>query len=119
MSLGERIREQRKKYGLFQEQLADKLNVSRQAVQKRESNVNEPNIETIKCIACYFHVDFEYLLNGKAPDAPLKDVNEKNERTVLNETKHSNITIYYILWVSVFLRGVKNLKSFYFLRGTT
>lgn len=22
-------------------------------------------------------------------------------------------------WVSVFLRGVKNLKSFYFLRGTT
>lgn len=99
MSLGERIRELRKKYGLSQEQLADKLNVSRQAIQKWESNVNEPNIETIKCIACYFQVDFEYLLNGKAPAPLLKDVNEKNERTVLNETKHSNITIYYILLI--------------------
>ncbi len=39
MTLGERIRELRKKHGLSQEQLADKLNVSRQAVQKRESNV--------------------------------------------------------------------------------
>lgn len=97
VSLGERIRELRKKYGLSQEQLADKLNVSRQAVQRWESNVNEPNIETIKCIACYFQVDFEYLLNGK--HLPLKDVNEKNERTVLNETKLSNITIYYILLI--------------------
>ena len=99
VSLGERIRELRKKYGLSQEQLADKLNVSRQAIQKWESNVNEPNIETIKCIACYFQVDFEYLLNGKAPAPLLKDVNEKNERTVLKETKHSNITIYYILLI--------------------
>lgn len=99
VSIGERIRELRKKYGLSQEQLADKLNVSRQAIQKWESNVNEPNIETIKCIACYFQVDFEYLLNGKALAPLLKDVNEKNERTVLNETKHSNITIYYILLI--------------------
>lgn len=97
VSLGERIIGLRKKYGLSQEQLADKLNVSRQAVQKWESNVNEPNIETIKCIAWYFQVDFEYLLNGK--HLPLKDVNEKNERTVLNETKLSNITIYYILLI--------------------
>lgn len=57
MTLGERIKELRNKHGLSQEQLADKLNVSRQAVQKWESNINEPNIETLKCIACYFKVD--------------------------------------------------------------
>ena len=34
MSLGEKIREQRKKAGLSQEQLAEKLNVSRQAITK-------------------------------------------------------------------------------------
>ena len=35
MSLGEKIREQRKQAGLSQEQLAEKLNVSRQAITKR------------------------------------------------------------------------------------
>ena len=34
MSLGEKIREQRKQAGLSQEQLAEKLNVSRQAITK-------------------------------------------------------------------------------------
>lgn len=34
MSVGERIRELRKKNGLSQEELADKLNVSRQSIQK-------------------------------------------------------------------------------------
>lgn len=99
MTLGERIRELRKKHGLSQEQLADKLNVSRQAVQKRESNVNEPNIETIKCIACYFQVDYEYLLNGKAPNSPLIEINEKNERKIFNETRHKINVLYYILLV--------------------
>ena len=36
MSLSEKIREQRKQAGLSQEQLAEKLNVSRQAITKWE-----------------------------------------------------------------------------------
>lgn len=100
MTLGERIRELRKKHGLSQEQLADKLNVSRQAVQKWESGVNEPNIETIKCIASYFQVDYGYLLNGKTPDSPLKDVKEiNNEHIVVNKAKNNTLTIYYILLI--------------------
>lgn len=100
MTLGERIRELRKKHGLSQEQLADKLNVSRQAVQKWESGVNEPNIETIKCIACYFQVDYGYLLNGKAPDPPLKEGKEKNdEYTVVSRPKNNRLIIYYIFLI--------------------
>ena len=38
MSLGEKIREQRKQAGLSQEQLAERLNVSRQAITKWETN---------------------------------------------------------------------------------
>ncbi len=99
MTLGERIRELRKKHGLSQEQLADKLNVSRQAVQKWEANINEPNIETIKCIACYFQVDYEYLLNGKALEPPLKAINDENKDTVLNETEKNKLILYYILLI--------------------
>ena len=43
MSLGEKIREERKKAGLSQEQLAEKLNVSRQAITKLETG-NLPNV---------------------------------------------------------------------------
>ncbi len=99
MTLGERIRELRKKHGLSQEQLADKLNVSRQAVQKWEANVNEPNIDTIKCIACYFNVDYEYLLNGKAPESPLNVLENEKKDLNSNEVKKPYLSLYYILLV--------------------
>ena len=99
MTLGERIKELRNKHGLSQEQLADKLNVSRQAVQKWESNINEPNIEALKCIACYFKVDYEYLLNGKAIERDLKEVNEANANLTLKENGIRNLVLYYILLI--------------------
>ena len=99
MTLGERIKELRNKHGLSQEQLADKLNVSRQAVQKWESNINEPNIETLKCIACYFKVDYEYLLNGKAVERDLKEANEADTHLTLKENDNKNLVLYYILLV--------------------
>lgn len=102
MTLGERIKELRNKHGLSQEQLADKLNVSRQAVQKWESNINEPNIETLKCIACYFKVDYEYLLNGKAIERDLKEVNEANANLTLKENGIRNLVLYYILLIKNF-----------------
>lgn len=38
MDLGEKIRDQRRKAGLSQEQLAEKLNVSRQTIDRSESS---------------------------------------------------------------------------------
>lgn len=63
MSVGEIIRELRKKNGLSQEELADKLNVSRQSIQKWETDVNMPSVEAIKCMSCFFNVDINYLIN--------------------------------------------------------
>lgn len=99
MTLGERIKELRNKHGLSQEQLADKLNVSRQAVQKWESDINEPNIETLKCIACYFKVDYEYLLNGKAVERDLKEANDTDTHFALKENDNKNLVLYYILLI--------------------
>ena len=47
MNLGEKLREHRKKAGLSQEELAEKLSVSRQAITKWESNRGLPSIESI------------------------------------------------------------------------
>lgn len=67
MYFDERLRECRKQAGLSQEELADKLCVSRQAVTKWESGRGMPNIESLQDIAKLFNVSIDYLLeNGEA-----------------------------------------------------
>lgn len=63
MSLGMKIKECRIHAGLSQEQLADKLCVSRQAVTKWESDRGMPNIESLQCLAKLFTVSVDYLLD--------------------------------------------------------
>lgn len=106
MTLGERIKDLRRQHGLSQEQLADKLNVSRQAVQKWEANVNEPSIDTIKCIACYFNVNYEYLLNGEAP--PAKDVQDnskpkKNFKETISKLSKLSKTFIILVILTIFV----------------
>lgn len=63
MSVGGKLKECRKKAGFSQEQLAEKLCVSRQAVTKWESDRGMPNVESLQCIAKLFDVSVDYLLD--------------------------------------------------------
>lgn len=63
MTIGEKLKICRKKAGLSQEQLADKLCVSRQAVTKWETDKGLPNIESLQAIARLFGVSVDYLLD--------------------------------------------------------
>lgn len=65
MTIGEKIRTSRKKAGLSQEQLAEKLNVSRQAVTKWETDNGVPDINNIQCIAKLFDISIDSLLECK------------------------------------------------------
>ena len=56
MNLGERIQHLRKNRGLSQEQLADSLNVSRQAISKWETNQSSPEIENILALSREFAI---------------------------------------------------------------
>lgn len=62
MSLGEKIREQRKKAGLSQEQLAEKLNVSRQAITKWETDNGIPDISNLIAISDEFNLSLDELI---------------------------------------------------------
>ncbi len=64
MNLSGRIQEQRKKHGLSQDQLAENLNVSRQAVSKWESDQSVPDIDKIIAMSDFFNVTTDYLLKG-------------------------------------------------------
>lgn len=63
MKLHEKIYSQRKLKGLSQEELAEKLSVSRQAVSKWETGEALPEITKLKGLADVFGVTTDFLLN--------------------------------------------------------
>lgn len=71
MILGEKIAQLRRKNGWSQEELADKMEVSRQAVSKWESGQTMPDLERILRLSSLFGVTIDYLLkDGEAPERP-------------------------------------------------
>ena len=73
MNIADRIQSLRKSKGISQEELADKIGVSRQAVSKWESEQSSPDIEKIILLSDYFDVTTDYLLKGIEP---IPDISE-------------------------------------------
>ena len=67
MNIADRIQHLRKSEGISQEELADKVGVSRQAVSKWESEQSTPDIEKVILLSDYFEVTTDYLLKGIEP----------------------------------------------------
>ena len=53
MTLGEKIKEARKQCGLSQEQLAEKMTVSRSAIAKWETDKGLPDVDNLKAWRSY------------------------------------------------------------------
>ncbi len=69
--LSERLRQLRKNAGLSQEQLAETLHISRQAVSKWESGVSNPDIQNIVQLGKLYGISTDSILLGEssAPEA--------------------------------------------------
>ena len=69
MTLGEKIKEARKQAGLSQEQFAEKMNVSRSAVAKWETDKGLPDIGNLKVMSKLLNVSIDHLLDdGESPE---------------------------------------------------
>lgn len=68
MSIANNIALLRKEAGLTQEQLAEKCDVSRQAVTKWEAGISEPSIDKLVNLAEVFQVTIDELINGNKND---------------------------------------------------
>lgn len=69
MNMADRIQYLRKSKGLSQEELADKVGVSRQAVSKWESEQSTPDLEKVITMSDFFGVTTDYILKGIEPVA--------------------------------------------------
>ena len=129
MTFGAKLKEARKEAGLSQEQLAQKMSVSRSAVAKWENNNGMPDISNLKSMAQLLNVSIDFLLN----DESTIDFSEIKEPIVLDDfkvtgkcrskkdavvlTKYPNATNIHPLIKSKKLSKTENILDFLFQPG--
>lgn len=78
MTFQERLSRLRRERGLSQEDLAEVVGVTRQAVQKWESGASRPDMDNLTALADYFGVALDYLVLGR------EQVPEPRGQTIIN-----------------------------------
>lgn len=77
MKIGKRIREYRKIYNFSQEQLADKIFVSRQTISNWENDKTYPDIQIIISLAILFNVSLDELIREDLEEMKMKISNNR------------------------------------------
>lgn len=105
MNLADRIQYLRKEKGISQEELAEKMLISRQAVSKWESGQSAPDLEKIVMLSDYFEVTTDYLLKGvESENARNREEHaqsvlagtDRQEREVIQNSAAGNLTTNHI-----------------------
>ena len=118
MTLGEKLFELRKKNGFSQEELAEKIGVSRQAVSRWESGETMPDSPNLLTISNLFGVSADYLLRDEIENeiAPQKEENPK-------PAKKKKIMLFYIFGLFtmaalLYIIALSDLDMVYWFGGT-
>lgn len=109
MNLGINIKKLRESKGFSQEMVAEKLEVSRQAVSKWENNLSEPSTENLLKLSKLFEIEVDFLINGEG-EVLADKLTKKNKKYYYNETKTKLIS--YILLLLYF-----PLNIFFYNKG--
>ena len=120
MNFSEKLLTLRKANDLTQEQLAEKLDVSRQSISKWESGQATPELEKIVALSAVFNVTTDYLLkSSEIDDLSVKtEMLEKHQQMMLiREQKHQQIfgcVMYSVAVYLIFLAVCFIEHEFYF-----
>lgn len=106
MNFSEKLLTLRKAKDLTQEQLAEKLDVSRQSISKWESGQATPELEKIVALSAVFDVTTDYLLkSSEIDDLSVKtEMLEKQQQVILvREQKQRQILACVMYSVAIYL----------------
>ena len=87
MEFNNKLYELRKQKGLSQEELAHRLNVSRQTISKWEIGDSAPDMEKLVALSDLFEISLNELVLGKVPNKK-GDISDEN----ITSQKHLNIS---------------------------
>ena len=104
MTLGEKIFELRKKSGISQEQLGEKINVTRQTISNWELGQTSPNPEQLKLLSKELLVSIDELLDNDIQSVLVEKVSntEKLAGLVLKVLKCLGIVFIIITIINIF-----------------
>ena len=123
MTIADRIQSLRKQKGMSQEELADKIGVSRQAVSKWESEQSTPDLDKVVIMSELFEVTTDYLLKGIEPVAvndhkTMADVVDEKILNEKNGRRAKSILKWVLIGLGAFLTmDVISLIVFLLLNG--
>lgn len=104
MKLGKRLSALRRQHGMTQQDLADHLGISRQAVSRWEMMLSEPSTENLLKIKALFHIPLDALLEDDSdiPAAPPQedgtDKGPSGHRRPLLCDRHRYLAAALIVW---------------------
>ena len=103
MDLGKKIQELRKKENLSQEQLAEKMNVTRQTISKWELNETTPDIKQAKELSRLFKVSLDELTDNDMTTLVMQKVSntEKLAGLVLKVSKWLGVCFLITLVIDI------------------
>lgn len=116
MNIGEKLFELRREKNLSQEEVADKLNVSRQTVSKWETNQSVPDFDKIVPLCELYGIGVEELLTGKKPEEKAEMAQEEEEILTRNEVRKKSAEVVstsvflYIFSIVVMIIGITVLN---------
>lgn len=93
-NVGKSIKKLRNEKGLTQDQLAETLHVTRQAVSNWENGKTQPDIETLSALAECFEIAVEELIYGKA-------TSQRETKVIIEKTTEKGIDIGAAVGVSL------------------
>ena len=86
-TLGFRLAEARKNYGLTQKQVAERLYITTQAISSWESGNSVPDTEKIPEIAALYGVTADWLLSGKEPSEEILEITSNLSDRLFSEAR--------------------------------
>ena len=104
MNIGEKLYELRKGKNLSQEEVADRLNVTRQTISKWETNQSTPDFDKIKPICDLYEISADELLTGEKKETETnQSVNNQNTKEERAKGISAGILFYFIaiVWIMI------------------
>lgn len=99
LAISEQLKKYRTERGITQEELSEKLFVSRQAISKWEKGEANPDLENVVKLATIFEVSLDELVIGKEPTVKIVEKSKKpmNAWEFLNEESKRPIKMSEIM----------------------
>ena len=98
MEIGKQIKKYRTEMGLSQEELSEKIFVSRQTISNWENNKNYPDVKSLLLLSSLFDVSLDILIKGD-----LEEMKEQIKVEDIGEFKHNSNIFGVLLLLTIIL----------------